>query len=204
MNIYEPCSCGSGKKLKFCCFEKRSTLDLRSPTGLLKQSSEFPIYQCLIDDGWEERGLAQVLVVRQMHNLKYLYALYLVDIFCLGVKNTFYEINIKQDGVNALISRLSMGTEVDLIKISYQDCRSLVLGAVDFAAQLGFKPNRDWADSKHVIESELPYEHKFQFGRDGKPFYVEGPDDNIPQILSTLKPLIKREQADIMCLSEGF
>ena len=63
-NIYERCPCGSDKKFKFCCYEKREAVRGHS-VGSHRNTrrAEFPVDKCFISRDWKERGLAHVLVV---------------------------------------------------------------------------------------------------------------------------------------------
>jgi len=192
--IYEPCSCGSGKKFKFCCYEKRNLLSNVSAQELLRRSGEFPVYECLICEGWEDLGLAQILLVRQLPNLKYHLGIYLVDIFCLGLKNTICFPSVKYEHVTEIKNSLRQ----NFIEIPYEDIRSLIFGAIEYADQLGFKPNIDWKDSKLLLEPERIYEKKYTFGKEGKPFYIEGPEDDTNQIMKKLAPLIDIKEADFI------
>src|SRR5688500_10669274 len=81
-NKYEPCPCGSGKKFKFCCYEKRETLRGMSDAALARRAAEFPVDKCFITQGWKERGLALVMVARQLPDGTFLMGVYLVDVYC--------------------------------------------------------------------------------------------------------------------------
>ncbi len=48
-----------------------------------------------------------------------------------------------------------------LTSISYQDARSLILGAIDYAKNLDMKPYAEWNKVKVSIEGDQPYENKF-------------------------------------------
>ncbi len=73
-----------------------------------------------------------------------------------------------------------------LAPYDYEDARSLILGAVEYAASLGFQPNEDWQDARYVVEADRSYVRKFKFGKDGKPYYIQGPDDDARKITSKL------------------
>lgn len=48
----------------------------------------WPLYECWISEGWSEPGeLTQILVARRAGSGQVAYALFLVDLGCLGVKN---------------------------------------------------------------------------------------------------------------------
>lgn len=134
-------------------------------------------------ENWEEGGLASILVVRQQPNLKYLFGMYLVDYYCLGLKNTMANVNLPYQKIEEIRAR----TPYTWVDFDYGDARNLILGAIEYANGLGFEPNRDWKDSKFVIEADKPFEHKFTYGKDGKPFFINGPDDNVPAIMAKLR-----------------
>ena len=157
---------------------------------LIARSAEFPIYECLINEGWGDEGLATIVVVRKLPNMRYLFATYMVDVFCLGLKNTFCNADVLYSMVNDLKSRY----QGRLIEIDYEDARSIVLGAIDYASSMGFEPNKDWVDSKNVIDYERSFENKFEFGKDGEPFFIQGPDDNAEKILSKLRKAMPNQE----------
>jgi hypothetical protein len=80
-----------------------------------------------------------------------------------------------------------------LAPYDYEDARSLILGAVGYAASLGFQPNEDWRDTRYIVEANRAHIRKFTFGKDGKPYYIQGPDDDARKITSKLASIdIKR------------
>ncbi len=176
--IYGPCPCLSGLKFKFCCFKK-------NPEDLLQDGAKFPLHECLIaNTGWQKNGLAVLYVCRQMVESRYVCAVYMVDTYCLGLKNTFARVNLDKNGM--LEAREQLAQKYLLLRFDYEDARSLILGAIDYAARLGFQPNEDWRYSRFVIEAARPYVPKYRYGRDGKPCYIQGPHDDVREIMSKL------------------
>jgi tetratricopeptide (TPR) repeat protein len=184
--------CGSGKKFKFCC--ERSTSEDTVET-LCQRATDFPVAVCRAAPGWEEGGLAAIVVARRTPDQRYLAASYLVDTLCLGLKETFVQrIHDQPD--------FAGGHGASLEEMAYEDARSLILGAVEYARQWGFEPDPDWSLSSSIIEADRPFKRKFTFGKDGKPVYVAGPNDDTPRILRTLEPLLKANQAEYVVLDE--
>ncbi|MDH4467872.1 MAG: hypothetical protein QE271_07430 [Bacteriovoracaceae bacterium] len=179
-NIYGPCPCGSGKKLKFCCHQKLAAID---PASLLKQAASFRVHECWIMEDWEDGGLAPILVVRQQPNFKYQFGLYLVDYYCLGVKSTICDVNVAYGKIEEIQSR----TPYAWLEFDYQDARGLILGSIEYARGLGFAPDVGWENSKHLVEANTPFDNKFTFGMDGKPLFINGPDDDVASIMKTLQ-----------------
>lgn len=180
--IYTPCPCDSGMKFKFCCLKKE-------PEELLLGAAKFPLFECLIaDNEWKEHGLVVLYVCRHVLDFRYISAFYLIDTYCLGLKNTCVSVNLDRDRMLDVRRRIEhTGT---LRPFGYEEARSLILGAIEYAGGLGFRPNEDWQYSRCLIEEERPFEPKFKYGKDGRPFYVPGPSDNANSIMKTLANLI--------------
>lgn len=157
--------------------------------------SRFEVYKCFLNRDWREKGMAQVLVVRAVPEDKYIAGLFLVDVFCLGVKNTFVTAPMNTDELEDFRGRFPE----KLHEISYEDARSLILGGIQYAQGLGFKPHPDWKSAQCIVEGGRPFEGKFEYGKDGKPFYVQGPDDDVDRIMRQLGPLIERGEAEYVC-----
>lgn len=193
-DVYQPCPCGSGKKLKFCCFEKAKSLNHADPRTLVHRSAEFKIHECLISENWQEGGLANALVVRAMPNGKYLFASYLVDVFCLGLKDTICNANVSRvvaEGVKGQLPQV-------MVPSDYEDVRSVVLGAIEYAHGFGFEPNPDWTDAQFVIEPHRDFARKYEFGQDGKPFYIQGPHDDPIAVMARLGTRVQQGTADFL------
>ncbi len=195
---YQPCPCGSDKKFKFCCNERYRELGRVSDEELCQRSVKFKIHESFISPDWQNSGVAEVLVVRQMPNLMYIAGAYLIDVFCLGLKDTFFQARLDEAEVRALRNNFPERLEA----IPYEDARSVILGAIEYARQLGFEPRPDWQSTGRIVEAERSFNNKFTFGSDGKPFYIQGPNDDASKILRTLSPLIDRGEADFLTIEE--
>ena len=170
LNIYTPCLCGSGKKFKFCCYE------IQKQGGIIPATIEcckFPIHECKILKNWEELGISSIHISRKFTNDSYLFVSYLVDFLCLGLKDSLVKFGLLKRDLSDIYSQSE-----ELINISYQDARSLILGAIDFAKSIDIDPHASWNGiSSSFIEGHLPYEKKFSFGLEGKHHYISGPND---------------------------
>lgn len=148
----------------------------------MKTITDLPLHKCAVRDGWQEMGLAPILISRQQKNKKFSVAIYLVDVFALGVKDVLFYENMIEAELDFLMTM--QGAENSFPVFDYEDARSIVLGGIEYAAQLGFTPHNDWHKAKHLIESERSFKRNFVFGKDGKPFYYRGPNDtNIEEIV---------------------
>ena len=64
----------------------------------------------------------------------------------------------------------------------------LIYGSLEYAAGYGFRPDPDFALAQMVLDlpEAYPPTGAVTFGKDGKPFYVSGPRDNVTAIMNTL------------------
>lgn len=171
-DIYAPCLCGSGKKFKFCCRNGNSKREVVNP--ITSELSKFHVYECKVLENWEQSGIGPVFVSRQLSKDSYVCISYMVDFWCLGVKDAIVKYGISKEELHFFVTRFE-----GLKPISYQMARSLILGVVDFAKGIGIAPHSSWNGLPSLcVESHLAYEKKFTFGQKGKPYYFSGPYDH--------------------------
>lgn len=175
----DPCHCGSGKKYKKCCSFRDE--ELNNP---LKNILQFPIDECLINMDWKQSGLATIIVIRKHRETgQFSFVSFLVDVFCLGLKNVFVGKEVNEETVSNFVAMYPQS----FTEIEYEECRGIILGATDYAKDLGFEPHADWEKVKGFIENDRPYSVNHEFGKNGKPFYIEGPDDDVEEIIRILR-----------------
>ena len=142
----------------------------------------------MINLSWREAGLATILLSRKQPDGNILFGVYLVDIFCLGLKNTYCNANFAlpkyEQEVRDSISRNETLTDCP-IPLAHH----IIYGAIDYASKLGFRPQRDFRLSRYILEKQSRFEEsvEVEFGKDGKPFYIVGPDDNAELIIRKLE-----------------
>ena len=153
-----------------------------------------PVYECLINPSWKGEGFANILLSRKQPDNNIIFGAYLVDTYCLGLKNTFCNVGFTlseyEDELKAGIYR-----DNDPIDCPVSLIHQIIYGAIEYAANLGFKPQKDFNLSKYVLEkqSEIEESTPVEFGKDGKPFYVSGPYDNVDSIIEQLKEKLGEE-----------
>src|SRR3990167_8294481 len=177
--LYNPCPCGSAKKFKFCCCELMKSNDYEK---IGKATASYS-HQVLITKDWYSKGISSILLIKEIiPNQSYIISSYLVDTWCLGLKEAFIKKNASYYYVNALMQN------PDFELIDYENARSIILGAIEYANALSLAPHKDWEITKHFIEYNRPFNNKYTFGFEGKPFYSPGPYDleerNVPEIIS--------------------
>ncbi len=144
-------------------------------------------------------GLAQIFVTRVEGNQD-LVGSYLVDYWCLGVKNVLGPRKLNRTKYEALVKKTYSKFQPSYREITLEPAQAIIFGAVEYAQKLGLKPHRDWTTSKDHLgqpsENLLPIE----FGRKGKPFYVSGPYDNPDKIIAKLRETVGEGNFDYLML----
>lgn len=160
-----------------------------SPESILRAAHTFPIVECWISEGWQGggSGLVEILLARQQPNGRICCGSYLIDQFCLGVKDTFAKVNVSPERYQE--RRNSMSSRQKLAECSIELAHQMVYASIDYAAQFGFKPHSDWTESQYMLEprGELEEPYHLTFGKDGKPFFISGPYDDTKKIIKQLE-----------------
>lgn len=144
----------------------------------------------------EAGGLGLVMVTRSKGYNRFVAATYLIDYWCLGVKDTIPPRNCNDSQYKTLIEH-SYLPFLGYEEISLDQAQTLVWGAIAYAKTLGFEPHRDFEQSKAHL-GKLTSEIGLKFGRNGKPCYVEGPYDNTKKIINTLRDSVGEGNFDYL------
>lgn len=167
-------------------------IQMLSPENYIrKKARSLPIFECLVNTGWHENGVAHVIVARNHTNGNITACMYMVDIFCLGIKNTKYLFNVSETDYE---ERKASMENVDYESISYTLAHNIVFAGLEYAEEYGFKPHKDFASTTQFMLEEDTEEIELidiECGKDGKPFYICGPYDDQKKINKVLGQLEK-------------
>jgi len=139
-------------------------------------SSRSQISRAPLGSAWRradifEQGIGEVLITRSLPDGRLATGIFLVDIYCLGVKNAFITIRTLSE-----IRERFMDAQ-PMVEVSPSYARKLIEQSVEYARHLGFEPHEDYDDAQVVFGDIDPAacEDTFVFGKDGKPFFINGP-----------------------------
>jgi hypothetical protein len=151
-------------------------------------------------EGWDDvdlgptgpAGIALVLVARALRRDQLSVCGYLVDTFCLGVKDVIGPEQMRRRDLRSFASRYFTAFPAPALRAPIDLAQQLVHGAVTFAASLGFDPHPDFAAARgHLGELTAPF--AIGFGQQGRPLYVAGPHDDPIAVLEKLKSAVGSE-----------
>jgi hypothetical protein len=97
--------------------------------------------------------------------------------YCLGVKNAMWGIRARGE-IDSLVEKLSCGHNTS--KLTPESARRLIEGAVEYARNLGFAPHADYERAKLIFGDidAAACSQTFEYGKDGKPYFIAGPNDD--------------------------
>lgn len=172
--------------------KKKTTNSLQvSPKNYIQAAArKVPIKVCYVNEDWRDSGMASVAIIREKQSGKYILGLYMLDVFCLGVKNTSYWHNSDDEELEEIIEKV-YSRQGRNIEISADFAQNLVYGALEYAEDLGFQPHKDFKVSEYILDPVDSVEYiDIEFGQNGKPFYFSGPFDNAGLIINQLKKAV--------------
>lgn len=146
-----------------------------------------PVHESLMPQRLFAIGLGNLVVSRRAAN-RVAVGVFLVDVFCLGVKDAFFDV-VSLEKYQSLLA--SIRRDGPYVPIHPTCARKLVEEAVGYASSLGLDPHKDYRLAKAIFgdldASVCPT--SFEFGKDGKPLFFAGPNETpkrCRQILDTL------------------
>lgn len=164
-------------KRKRALAEKKKGADASvTKDQLLWAASVAPIHECLVPREIFDKGIGNVIISRRMLDGSISASVFLIDTFCLGVKDCFFA-NASRSKYEERIMSLDQNESLENVTPEY--AVNLVENAVAYARNLGFKPHEDYPRVKKLFGSIDPSicPTEFEFGKDGKPFFVSGPNE---------------------------
>jgi yecA family protein len=138
-------------------------------------------YEAYAQQGFQEKGMTQVVVTRTDDAGWLQVGVFLLDLYCLGVKDAFTAEMPAGDWPETLEKIIPSPNRVAF----HPACaRKLVEGAVAYTEALGFAPHRDYKKARRVFGSVTSRDcpETFTYGKNGKPFFVAGPNDDEERI----------------------
>lgn len=120
--------------------------------------------KCWVSNEIEEIGEGAIYVSRNHKGGKVSFAAFLVDIFCLGVKNSFLRLR-KED-----YELMDMIDDRKMRECSYEEVHNWIYGAIAYAEEAGIAPHKSFATTRYMLEEDtdtIPL-LDLEFGKNGK------------------------------------
>jgi len=145
-------------------------------------------------EGWDDvdlgpdgpKGVALALVARPERRDAVSVCGYLVDTFCLGVKNVIGPTRLRRRDLSSFVRTYFIAFPSPPIHAPIELAQHLVLGAVAYAESLGFSPHTDFEAVRGHL-GVLTDPCMIRFGRNGRPLYVAGPYEDHRTVIAALR-----------------
>jgi hypothetical protein len=158
---------------------------------MMAQAAAGPIHECLMPAGLFDLGMGSVIISRKMPGGEIGFAVFLLDVFCLGVKNAFFSVRPLGE-YESVIGQIS---ESEGLKPVEPACAvKLIRSAEAYARGLGLNAHPDYTFSRRIFADIDPAScsREFTFGQDGKPLYVSGPNETEADSRKIIDRLMKK------------
>lgn len=153
-----------------------------SPKAYLRQgrARKLPVLECLVPDNWEEEGFFPLIVSRLHSGGTVTFANYLVDLTCVGIKNTVTNVNVLRGEYDEFIAHTTSGPQ-DFIEIEYNLAHNLVYASIEFAEELDLEPHKEFIEyGQYILEEDderIPIiDVPLGFEGTGQHLYISTPD----------------------------
>ncbi len=165
-----------------------------TPAGGMAVAATWPVYEVLVSRQWDTPGgLATILVARKAPETgKVAAAYFIVDLACLGVKRVqvkrFPDVDEYFAGLRA-----DAVTRQPMAPASLDLAAKIIYTALDYAASMGFKPDFVFNQAEPLLSGAMPEQCSTPVptgGPEGKPFFVNGPYDDVDRILAQLRRVV--------------
>ena len=154
---------------------------------LRTKARQLPIYKCYKSTIPGDTRQMAVVVARQHPQGTITFAAFMLDRWCLGVKNVLWQFNVDESYLDHCLSYLRKGDQ-KLEEISYVEAHNWVYGAHDWAADAGIMPHPDFAIASYVLEADDDDVEliEYDFGNDGEYWLMVHNNFEASQYIPTL------------------
>jgi hypothetical protein len=123
--------------------------------------------------------MSNVLVSRSLASGNVAFAMFLLDVYCLGVKDVIFDV-VSRTRYDWKVYGKFFG-EYEPVNLEPAAALKLLEGAIEYARQLGLPPHRDYPKAVRIFGEIDPVScnQEFTYGKDGKPFFIAGPYDRM-------------------------
>jgi len=166
--------------------------------GQMEAAQRWPIVQARVSARIWKNGIGEALLVRRGPGGMTAFVLFLLDVYCLGVKNVIAEVKPDHTAANWLSEFFERSGPWE--DVAPEHVRKLVEDSIGYALSLGLTPHRECAEAL-LIFGDLDSSQcatGFTFGDDGQPHYIAGPHDSAARIRDILATLLRT------CGPDGF
>lgn len=153
--------------------KKREIRKIQSITPLRRITTTGGTLECWVNKDYRDQGMASVLVLGHAGGDHYAFAGFLVDVWCVGLKDAWGRPDLsRMEFEEELLGRI--GSAMPMKKIDADELRRFIAASIRFTRQNGFKlpPHYERWTSMLGDLGDINSADISDFGKDGKLFYM--------------------------------
>lgn len=168
--------------------KKAQVVPVKPQKYLQEAARKIPLDKVFSDYDNNTGGVVQIIVTRKRLNGTYLIGMYLIDMFCLGLKSTNFRQTMDEYELETFIKEFQRGSGMLFSEIEPNLAFNIIYGGIEYAEDLGFDVmDKDFEFTEYILPPVESIEYiDIEFGHDGKPFYISGPYDNVAKNIAIL------------------
>jgi hypothetical protein len=172
---------------------------------LMEAARKIPVDKVYSDYGFSHNGLVQFLVTRKRSTGTLLMGMYLIDMFCLGLKSTTFRQTLTEEDLTDFLNQMERGSGMIFKETDPNLAFNIIYGGIEYAEDLGFDVmDKDFDHTEYILPPVESLEYvDVEFGLNGKPFYNPGPYDNVGKNLDILNKSVGEGNYDYVVNSQG-
>jgi Domain of unknown function (DUF1841) len=162
-----------------------------SSAAQARRGASGPIYRCLLQNAVFETGQGILLLVRGTPRDGFTLGSFLLDSYCLGVKDSVLQGGLLEREVETIIAGADGAAPLEAVEPGY--ARKLLHEAVAYARSIGIEPHPDYGVAEALFGDVVADagNASFRFGCEGRPLYLPGPTETVAQIRRRVEALCK-------------
>jgi hypothetical protein len=178
--------------------QRQTTLAKNKSRGLAEQmadASRYPLLHTRYQEIIFDVGIGHAMISRQLPDGRIAVAMFLLDVFCLGVKDALGFV-VTPGIYRERFVDSEQGQQ--MVDAPPEEVRKLVEDSVAFGSYCGLQPCADYRRVKPIfgdIDAGNCQRH-FEFGREGVPDFIPGPYDSPQRIRQVRAELEERFGTD--------
>ncbi len=172
---------------------------------IVTKSRSLEIDRCYLV-GDVEIGKLQVIISRKHKTGNTTAGFYLVDLWCMGIKDSFFDFNLTESDFGLLLE--SLYDRADLTEVDYVQAHNIIYAAYEYALNLGIKQSPVFEKTtKYLLEEDnddIPL-IEIECGKDDRPFYQQGGESaaEASKVIRTLEKSVGKGGFDYQLIAEN-
>ncbi len=156
----------------------------------LEAAASWPIFECLISQQWRNTGnLSEILISKEPPFGGVVSCLFLVDLGCLGPKQSFVTQFRTRNQYETEFRSMIMDRS-PMIPVEYSLGTKIIKESIAYSSKLGFGLHQSVQNTLKALgslDASADCHEEIHLGAsDGKPLYIAGPHDDVDSVMSTL------------------